>query len=254
MAFYRDFAGCYASIFPLRRATLACLDRWLPTSDRILDVGCGTGAYGAALAASGRRCLGIDNDAGMIAAARAANPVTTPEADPTAGPAGDPAVEFQRLDMAEIGRLPAGSFGGAFCIGNVLPHLDRDRLPAFLAAVHARLRPGGVWVVQTVNFAPLLDRAAHDLPPIVVPEQGLVFKRGYRDITAHGLRFLTSLERDGDRLFAGEVQLYPLTAAESRARHEACGFTLVARFADFAGAPFDEAASGGLVQIFRRDG
>ncbi len=66
MAFYADFAGHYDKIFPFRPAVAAFLDHWMPATGRILDVGCGTGSYCAALDKTGRQTLGIDLDPGMI--------------------------------------------------------------------------------------------------------------------------------------------------------------------------------------------
>ena len=140
MAFYSDFAGHYEKIFPFRQGVAAFLDQWLPAGGRILDVGCGTGHYCAALDQAGRRSLGIDLDPGMIREAERLHPDG----------------EFRILGMEEIGLLPAGGFAGIFCIGNVLPHLPANQLAGFLVDVQSLLEPGGVWIFQTVNFDPIL--------------------------------------------------------------------------------------------------
>ena len=66
MAFYADFAGHYEKIFPFRPAVAAFLDHWLPAEGRVLDIGCGTGHYCAALDGTGRQAIGVDLDPGMI--------------------------------------------------------------------------------------------------------------------------------------------------------------------------------------------
>lgn len=236
MAFYSDFAGSYEEIFPFRAPAAAFLDRWLPPGGRILDVGCGTGRYCRHLDGTGRSCVGIDLDPGMIEEAHRLHP------------AGD----FRIMGMAEIGLLGRGAFDGVFCIGNVLPHLPADGLAAFLGAVRGLLRPGGVWLWQTVNFDPLLQRRDHDFPPLVAGEGALVFRRSYRDITPARLRFVTVLERDGDELFRGETLLYPRTGADLAAGHRAAGFRLLAHVADWTGAPYVPAASGGSIAVWSR--
>ena len=107
------------------------LDEWLPKTGRVLDVGCGTGLYCRELGRSGRECLGIDLDAGMIEAAQAANSAL--------GFSGDFRCDFQILDMADIGILPKEGFTGVYCLGNVLPHLPKEELDQFLLAVHGLL-------------------------------------------------------------------------------------------------------------------
>jgi len=150
MAFYADFAGHYEKIFPFRPAVAEFLDHWLPAEGRILDIGCGTGHYCAALDGTGRRTLGVDLDPGMIREASRAYP----------------GGEFRILGMEEIGLLPKEGFSGVFCIGNVLPHLPAHRLAGFLVDVHSLLEPGGVWVFQTVNFDPIMDDEDFIFPEI----------------------------------------------------------------------------------------
>jgi SAM-dependent methyltransferase len=236
MAFYSDFAGSYEEIFPFRAAARDFLEHWLPEGERILDVGCGTGGYCRALDATGRRTIGIDLDPGMIDEAQRLHP------------AGD----FRIMGMEEVGQLEGAAFGGVYCIGNVLPHLPAADLAGFLGAVHELLRPGGVWIFQTVNFDPLLAFDEFVFPVIRAAEGALVFRRRYRDITPGSLRFATVLERDGEELFRGETPLYPRTVGDLAAGHRAAGFSLLAHVADWQGKPYDRESSTGSIFVWER--
>lgn len=236
MAFYADFAGHYDAVFPLRGDLLKFLDRELPNEGRLLDVGCGTGACCGYLANQGRPCLGIDLDPGMIAQAERRHPGS----------------EFRILGMQEIGLLPAGEFASVICLGNVLPHLPLASLPGFLSAVHRLLRPGGVWVFQTVNFDPVLGRRAHVFPVIRVPESDLSFHRSYENITPDQLEFVTCLTNPDRIIFRGRETLFPLTSVSYRALHPAGRWTFVCHDADFNGRTFDGEIDSGSVWVWRR--
>lgn len=236
MAFYADFAGHYEEVFPARPDVVAFLERALPPTGRLLDVGCGTGAFCGHLARPDRPCLGIDLDPGMIDQAEAHH----------AG------VDFRILGMQEIGLLPAGEFRSVICLGNVLPHLPLASLPGFLSAVHRLLQPGGAWVFQTVNFDPILKRRGHVFPVIRVAESGLAFHRAYENITPGRLDFVTALT-DPDRVvFRGRETLYPLSSDGYRAMHAPSQWQAVVHDADFNGRPFDPATDSGSVWVWRR--
>jgi len=236
MAFYADFAGHYDKIFPFRPGVAEFLDRWLPSTGRILDVGCGTGAYCAALDSTGRKTLGIDLDPGMIGEAARRHP------------AGD----FQILGMEEIGLLPAGGFAGVFCIGNVLPHLPAHRLAGFLVSVQNLLAAGGVWIFQTVNFDPILGEEDFIFPEINLPGEQLSFLRWYEDIRPDRLVFHTSLAGPQGEIFAGEVPLYPRTSVDYGLGHKAAGFQKLGHFSDFSGRGFHPGKNSGSVFVWQK--
>jgi SAM-dependent methyltransferase len=237
MAFYSDFAGHYDQIFPFREGVYSFLDRWLPPTGRILDVGCGTGGYCARLHESGRACLGIDLDPGMIGEAERRHP----------------AVDFRIMDMEEVRLLPAGGFAGVMCIGNVLPHLAAGRLAAFLMDVKNVLAPGGIWIFQTVNFDPILKGDDFVLPEIRLPAADLTFLRWYEDIQVDRLTFHTSLSGQDGEIFAGEVVLFPRTSTDYLHGHRTAGFTTLGHFADFGGRGFSPDEHSGSVFVFRRE-
>ena len=238
MAFYADFAGHYEKVFPYREATFAFLDRWLPEQGRILDIGCGPGRYCEALDRSGRRCQGIDLDPGMIHRAEQRHPEGC----------------FQILGMQEIGLLSRSTYAGAFCIGNVLPHMPAAGLADFLLDIKHLLAPGGIWIFQTVNFDPILHSQAQDFrfPVLRIPDGELEFHRWYEDIEQDSLIFHTQLTAAGRVVFQGEVELAPRLSLEYLLGHQTAGFELLGHFADFQEREFQPAAPSGSVFVWRR--
>ena len=99
----------------------------------VLDVGCGRGELLERLKAAGIEASGVDSDAGMAARARAAG------LDVTVGDA-----------IGHLESLPPGSLGAITAI-HVIEHLPADALVRFFELAHARLRPGGVLVAETIN-------------------------------------------------------------------------------------------------------
>ncbi|MBU2501741.1 class I SAM-dependent methyltransferase [bacterium] len=238
MAFYSDFAGHYDRIFPFRQGTFDFLDRWLPPEGRILDIGCGTGGYCAALDRTGRRCLGIDLDPGMIAEAERRHPDG----------------RFQILGMDEIGLLSRSTYAGIICIGNVLPHLQAEHLAPFLLNIRDLLVPGGVWIFQTVNFDPILRSGErfHRFPVLRIEEGDLAFHRWYEDVEQDSLIFHTQLTAADKVVFQGEVELAPRISLEYLMGHEAAGFGRLGHFADYRESDFDPTVHSGSIFVWRR--
>lgn len=137
---------------------------------RVLDLGCGTGEHARLLAERGFEVVGLDRSQAMISKAR---------------DAGEPeGVRFVVADLRKLGDLAVlGSFGGALCLGNTLPHLndpgDLDRWTAGLARL---LLPGAPLLLQILNYDRIFERGERHLPlnfrPAPAGEEGeLVFLR-----------------------------------------------------------------------------
>lgn len=100
----------------------------------VLDLGCGTGMVTAALVRPGRRVVGVDPSATMLAyAARR--------------PGGD-RVTWVHGDSRD---MPDGPFDLALMTGNVAQHIPDPAWERTLADLHAALRPGGVLVFESRN-------------------------------------------------------------------------------------------------------
>jgi SAM-dependent methyltransferase len=235
MDFYSEFAPVYERIFPFRPATLEFLAGYLPERGRVLDLGCGTGHYTGALAGRSLEAIGIDLDDAMVAAARERYP----------------AALFAASDLTEAVDL-VDAADGAFCIGNVLPHLAPAALGTFLVDLADLLAPGAPWIVQTVNFDRLLPLVEPYDFPLLDAGDGLTFARRYEEGADGSLRFLTRLGRNGQELFAGEVALWPFSSGELAALHRQAGFELAEMAGGFGGDDFVPSESSALVQVYRR--
>jgi SAM-dependent methyltransferase len=236
MSFYSQFADYYEAVFPFQEETYVFLKGCFPAGGRrILDAGCGTGHYCGRLAAEGYEAVGIDLDPQMIRVAQSRYP----------------APAFRCMNMLDIETLAPG-FDAAFCIGNTAAHLTGEESAQLLTGLAAILRPGGSWIVQTVNWDFILARTSYQFPPKVMAETGVTFLREYRDISPSRLRFCTQLVA-GDRiLFAGEVWLYPVRAADYLQLHAAHGFRLVGHYGDFKRSPFTPEVFSGSVFVFEK--
>lgn len=235
MDFYSDFAPQYERVFPLRPPTLEFLSARLPKRGRVLDLGCGPGHYAGALTGRGLEMVGVDLEESMINAARERYPGAL----------------FVESDLATTAAV-VDRADGAYCIGNVLPHIPPARLGEFLQNLVGILPSGAVWIVQTVNFDRLLPlQAPHDFPDLDAGG-GFVFRRRYEPGADGSMRFVTSLMRGETVEFTGDSTLWPLTNSELTAAHAQVGFELVEQHGGFKGEGYDAETSGGLVHVYER--
>jgi O-antigen chain-terminating methyltransferase len=107
----------------------------------VLDVGCGRGEFLGLLRDAGVEAGGIDADADMVAYARGEG------------------LDVEQADaLAHLEALEDGSLGGIFC-AQVVEHFPPPVLLRLLELAHAKLRPGGVLVAETINpLSPLALR------------------------------------------------------------------------------------------------
>ena len=137
LKFWNWIANRYAarqlSDVPAYEAMLQATAAHLSSSDRVLEVGCGTGGTAICLAPGVAEWIATDFSQEMVRIARAK-------------PAGNN-VRFEVTDAADA--LAGGPYD-AICAFNVL-HLVDD-MPGLLARIHANLRPGGQLISKTWCF------------------------------------------------------------------------------------------------------
>jgi SAM-dependent methyltransferase len=135
----------------------------------VLDVGCGRGELVGLLREAGVEARGVDADADMVAFARGEG------------------LPVEQADLlAYLEGLDDGSLGGIFA-GQVVEHLPPPALVRLFQLAAAKLRPGGLFVAETINpLSPLALRyyfsdLTHAQP--LVPETLELFSRqaGFRE-------------------------------------------------------------------------
>jgi SAM-dependent methyltransferase len=105
----------------------------------VLDAGCGTGRVAIELAGRGFSVVGVDADAPMLAAAKSKAPDLC----------------WVEADLADLGSAVPGPFDLALLAGNVMIFLEPGTEARTLAALAARLAPGGLLVA---GFSVRADR------------------------------------------------------------------------------------------------
>lgn len=143
MAWWQDFfgSGTYTLLDEMPdqltelQVELAVRELALVPAMRILDVACGIGRHGAALARRGMRVVGLDYSARLLAQARARAPE----------------LELVRGDMRSL-PFAAGSFDAAVCLFNSLGYFDRDDDDARTLGEIARvLAPGAPLLLEVLH-------------------------------------------------------------------------------------------------------
>jgi len=149
----------------------------------VLDVGCGRGELVGLLREAGIDARGVDADADMVAFARGEG------------------LPVEQADLlAYLESAADGSLGGIFA-GQVVEHLPPPALVRLFELAAAKLRPGGLFVAETINpLSPLALRyyfsdLTHAQP--LVPETLELLAR-HAGFSSVELRFLNAPEPHAD--------------------------------------------------------
>ncbi len=215
----------------------------------VLDLGSGTGEHVRFLASQGFHAVGVDRSEEQIGQAR-----DYEDEYPPFGP------RFLHGDFRELARLTDRRFGAALCLGNVLPHVEDEALAETLAAVAARLLPGGRLVVQILNYERILAEGVRYLPVNFREdpegEGEIVFLRlvtpaGPGHVLFHPmtLAFTPGAEPPVALKAVKEVRLRAWTWPELRPLVEGAGFEPSAVLGDVEGSPYRARESFDLVLV-----
>ena len=225
------------------------LERILATapSRRVLDLGCGTGEHARRLAAAGFEAVGVDASESMLEKAR-----EEPLPDN---------LRFVLGDMRDLGSAVEGSFGGALCLGNALPHLlTDDDLRRFATGLRERLLPEAPLILQILNYDRIFAANERSLPLNFRPDPDgeIVFLRLMTPQPDGTLLFYptTLLLRPGHEpavevKHTREVHLRGWKRGEVEAALEQAGFTEREAYSGFDGGAWDAEASRDLLLVAR---
>ena len=219
-------------------------------SRRVLDLGCGPGEHSRWLAAHGFEVVGVDASESMLDAAREA-----------------PAPENLRFvlgDLRNLEEVVDGSFGGAICLGNTLPHLRTEEdLARVAAGLRSRLLPGAPFLLQILNYDRIFAKNERALPVNFRPdpEGELVFLRLMEPREDGTVLFFptTLLLRPGHQppievKHAREVELRGWKRREVEAVLERAGFRDFTAWGGFDGSAWEETESRDLILVSRAAG
>ena len=118
---------------------------------RIVDLGSGTGEHSRFLASAEFETVGVDASPEMLEKAR-----DTPL---------PPNLRFVAGDLADLDAVLEGSFGGAICLGNVLPHLlEPADLAAMFRGLREHLAESAPFLLQILNYDRIFDSNQRTLP------------------------------------------------------------------------------------------
>lgn len=224
------------------------LSRILGEGGRLLDLGSGTGEHSRFLASKGFEVVGIDLSPSMLAKA-------------IEGPR-PPNLLFVEGDIADVESLTSGTFDGALCLGNTLPHLrDRASLVRLVAGLRARLRPGAALVLQVLNYDKVLDSGQRFLPLNFRKDEGegdVVFLRlmtphpdGTVVFTPSTLRYRPDGDPPLEVIATRNVPLTGWRRQELEDALDAGGFSRREVFGTVGDVPFDPAHSPDTVIVAR---
>ncbi len=211
---------------------------------QVLDVGCATGGHVLRFAEMGLEAFGVDPSAEMLRRAE----------DRAGGRAG---VRFFQAGFGELAQRVGNGFDVVTCLGNTLPHATtRPELDWALADMAAVLRPGGLLVIQQLNYDRILAERRRFLGVSSGVRDGVeqLFFRFY-DFDGEQLTFnVVTFRREagGWSFQAGSTRLRAIRQGELADALAGAGFGPVHWYGSYNREAFDPASSGDLVAVATR--
>ena len=165
--FYSSISEYYPEIFPYNPAQLQFVKNNagdLP-GKKVLDIGCATGELAFQLSKSGADVTGIDLNEDLLQQANAKKV--------------HPKLTFQKGNMVELQNdFQTETFDTVLCFGNTLVHLpSQELISEMLRGVHSVLKPGGLFMLQILNYDYILSEPVTELP--LIETENIKFVRHY---------------------------------------------------------------------------
>jgi glycine/sarcosine N-methyltransferase len=211
---------------------------------RVLDVGTATGGHAVHFAGMGLDVVAVDPSAEMVRIAR----------EQSSGQSG---VRFLEAGFGQLRERVGGEFDVVTCLGNTLPHaVTREGLDWALSDMAAVLRPGGVLVVQQLNYDRILAEQRRFLGVSSGARDGTehLFFRFY-DFDDLQLTFNVVTLKRGPEGWGFQVGSTPLRAIRQGELADAlagAGFGGVEWYAGYDRSDFDPSSSNDLVLVAER--
>lgn len=221
--FYTSISKYYSEIFPYKPMQLKFVKNSLGDLDgkQILDIGCATGELAFNLANEGARVIGIDLNEDLLNQAKSKKVHTN--------------LKFQVGNMLELENdFIEKKFDAVLCFGNTLVHLPTiELIRQMLKGVKAVLKPGGLFLLQILNYDYILKEKVYELP--LIETENIKFIRKYKfNVNSPLLCFQTNLHLIKEQqIVSNETSLLALKSSELIDILKETGFIDVGLFSNF---------------------
>ena len=197
---YTSISEYYDLIFNLSNNEKNFYDSFdINASDKVLEIGCGTGQLIDYLNSYSKDVMGIDLDCGMINFAKDKYPY----------------INFFELNMKDIDLFfKSDKFDYIFCMGNTMVHLENTSdIEMFLKKVKSILNKNGKFIFQILNYDKIINQNIKELP--LIENDKIAFQRKYHFINGGKIIFETVLTiKKNNIIIENKTQLYPLKSGE----------------------------------------
>lgn len=212
---------------------------------RVLDCACGTGHHVRLFARWGMDAAGSDAAASMIEQARA-----------DAREEGT-AVRFEVCDFRHLPAHLPGPFDAVICTGNSLPLVgSAEGMRAAIAGMHDVLRPDGLLVLHTLNFATIPEgRTVVEAPRVRhVDDREILFLKIFRKTRHLCDLSIVVLEKQAGEWTNLEThaRAWAVQQAELEAMVTAAGFDRIQFYGGYEPKPLDPATSRDIILVARK--
>lgn len=223
--FYQNLAPVYRYVFPVGNKA-GFLSKHLPETGDVLDVGSADGGVAAALESqrSDLNVIGLDLSEALLKEAKMLFP--------------EMSEQFVECDMRDAKRtFGKDRFRGIYCIGNTLVHLED--VTDVILDFYQMLKPGGVLVIQILNYDKIMREKPNELP--LIDNEQVTFERYYEYLdNCINFKSVLKLKGDGAKELSAQTTLYPLKKDDLITVLNNAGFHDFKYYSGFDGRPFSE--------------
>lgn len=244
---YRKLANYYKYIFPSSQVQKEFFRKLFNDHEveTVLDVACGTGEQMEGFAEMGLKVHGFELEEAMVEIIRE-KPLCR---------SGD--ITVKSGNMLETSQLFPGPYDAVICIGNSLVHLkDTEEISRAIKSMVAVLRPGGLVVIQIVNYDRILDNRVTSLGPIETEDDNgtpITFERAYDLSTLpNAIQFNTTL-RVGNQNRSSSIPLFPLRSNQLLELAAEAGFIKPRLFGGYDRSPFSQQTEGCILAAIKKE-
>jgi len=235
MKFYTSIVSYYDEVFPYQAPQKAFVESFNvhDYNAALLDVGCGTGSLVLNLADRFGTLIGIDPDKEMLHLAQLKALKFKADHRDSLEELGH--WVFKQGGMLDISNeFASQTFSTVLCLGNTLVHLSSpEEVRSFLEGAFEILRPGGLLMIQIINYDRIINQELKGLPTI--ENEKVRFERVYHYDSSPGfISFQTKLTiKESGEEIENEIPLLGLRPNQLKTLMLESGFSGLEEFGNF---------------------